>query len=390
MTRAGLFVILIGATALPILAQQRPPRFEVTSIKLWQPATTRATSVVAVASPSGSGIFNRSTTVAGLIAEAYEVHDFQLSGGENWLRTERYDVAARAGRDVSEAELREMVKVLLGDRFKLRVRTEMREVPILGLRLARSDGQVGSNLHSCSKERVPEAPFRAPTGGGGQQQSSPAFEVASVRLGGDIFSTLPQVSGSRFLWTTQVANLIGYAYDLDPSRVSSTSRVFKAVYVVEATFDPSATPDQIRQMVQTLLAERFMMRVHRVTTEVDGYVMRAGARGIKVKEASGDEAGTIISTVPSQGVVAITGRRASIAELAQELQRILHTAVWDRTGITGRYDFAFRYANVNASPDVDVPWAGTALEDSLGLMLDKQKGPLETVAVDHIEEPTPN
>ena len=55
---------------------------------------------------------------------------------------------------------------------------------------------------------------------------TPTFEVASIRLGGDTFSTRPQISGSRFLWTTQVAHLIGYAYDLDPSNVSSTSRVF--------------------------------------------------------------------------------------------------------------------------------------------------------------------
>ena len=58
-----------------------------------------------------------------------------------------------------------MVKALLADRFKLRVRTEMREAPILELRLACSDGQVGSNLHDCSKEKVPETPFRAPTNG---------------------------------------------------------------------------------------------------------------------------------------------------------------------------------------------------------------------------------
>ena len=166
MSRLLLFAAL-AVSALPPAAQQQspPPRFEVASIKLWQPTTTRATSVVAVGAPSGSGIFNRSMSLAGLIAEAYEVQDFQLSGGEDWVRTERYDVAARAGRDVSQTELKEMMKGLLGDRFTLRVRTEIREVPILELRLARSDGQVGSNLHNCSKERVPETPFRAPTNG---------------------------------------------------------------------------------------------------------------------------------------------------------------------------------------------------------------------------------
>jgi uncharacterized protein (TIGR03435 family) len=158
--------ILSGVNQIATAQQSPSPlRFEVASIRRWSPPTTRATSVTVVAAPVGSGIFNRSTSVAGLIAEAYEVQAFQLSGGEDWVRSERYDVAARAGREVSQTKLREMVKALLADRLKLRVRTETRELPILELRLARSDGQVGSNLHDCSKERVPEKPFRAPTNG---------------------------------------------------------------------------------------------------------------------------------------------------------------------------------------------------------------------------------
>jgi uncharacterized protein (TIGR03435 family) len=165
--------ILLGVVNLAATAQQQSPalRFEVASIKLWSPPTTPVTSIRAQPAPAGSGIFNRSTTVAQLIAEAYEVHDFQLSGGEDWVRTERYDVAARAGREASQAELREMVKTLLADRLKLRVRTETREMPILELQRARSDGRVGPNLHDCSdpndKEGIstPEKPFRAPRNG---------------------------------------------------------------------------------------------------------------------------------------------------------------------------------------------------------------------------------
>jgi uncharacterized protein (TIGR03435 family) len=171
MTRPGLLLAIIIAGGLPLAGQQTNPTFEVASIKLWRPPVTPVTSIAVPVAPAGSGIFNRSTTVARLIAEAYEVHDFQLNGGEDWVRTERYDVSARAGRDVSQAELREMVKALLADRFKLRVRTETREMPILELRLARSDGRVGPNLHDCSdpndKEGIstPEKPFRAPRNG---------------------------------------------------------------------------------------------------------------------------------------------------------------------------------------------------------------------------------
>jgi len=173
MRHVPLILVLLTAVSQVATAQQSStPRFEVASIRLWSPPTTPATSVVRVAAPVGSGIYNRSSSVARLIAEAYEVQEFQLNGGEDWVRTERYDVAARAGREVSPAELREMAKALLADRFKLRVRTETREMPILELRLARSDGRVGPNLHDCSNANdkagisTPEKPFIAPRNGG--------------------------------------------------------------------------------------------------------------------------------------------------------------------------------------------------------------------------------
>lgn len=173
MRQLLLPVVLLGALNLAAAAQQQSPtpRFEVASIRLWRPPATPVTGVV-VRAPAGSGIFNRSTSVARLITEAYGVQDFQLNGGEDWVRTERYDVSARAGREVSPTELREMVKALLADRFKLRVRIETRQMPIFELRLARSDGRVGPNLHDCSnpndKEGIstPEKPFIAPRNGG--------------------------------------------------------------------------------------------------------------------------------------------------------------------------------------------------------------------------------
>jgi len=64
-----------------------------------------------------------------------------------------------------------MVQSLLEDRFKLRVRHEKREMPFFELRLARTDGRVGPNLHDCSNAKDTagissrEKPFMAPRGG---------------------------------------------------------------------------------------------------------------------------------------------------------------------------------------------------------------------------------
>src|ERR1700722_18529329 len=91
-----------------------------------------------------------------------------------------------------------------------------------------------------------------------QTTPQPRFEVASVKPGGDVFSTRPERLQGRIRWTTQLCYLIGYAYRLDFSRVTGQS--CGAVYAIEATFDPSATDDQVRQMVQSLLTERFKLR----------------------------------------------------------------------------------------------------------------------------------
>ena len=151
-------------------------------------------------------------------------------------------------------------------------------------------------------------------------------------------------------------------------------------------------------MVQSLLSDRFKMRFHRATTETDGYALSVGSGGIKAKSANGaDEPSArpadshIFATVPEPGVVAITGHNSSIAKLAETLQRSLKVPIWDRTGLAGSYDFAFRYTQDPAAEfHADAPSLATALRDSLGFTLMKAKGPLETLVIDNIEQPTEN
>jgi uncharacterized protein (TIGR03435 family) len=220
-----------------------------------------------------------------------------------------------------------------------------------------------------------------------QTAPPPRFEVASVKPGGDTFSTKPQRAGGRIRWTTELCYLVGYAYRLDFSRVSYAH--CGVTYSLEATFDPASSEDQVRQMIQSLLTERFQMRAHRITTQTDGYGLVLAKDRLKVSESKAeDEAPAIWATTPDAGVIAITARRVSIAQLAELLHRNLDTPVWDRTGISGAYSFSFRFTQ---SPDSvanpDAPSLATALRDALGLKLEKQKGPVETLIIDAIREP---
>jgi uncharacterized protein (TIGR03435 family) len=240
-----------------------------------------------------------------------------------------------------------------------------------------------------------------------QNAPHPGFEVASVKPGGNLLAAKPDRSPGRIRWTTQVAFLIGYSYGLDFSRVSGSH--LASIYTVEATFDPLATDDQVRLMLRSLLTDRFMMRSHLVTAEADVYdlCLAKGARRIKISEsasagtkASGsdnngsmatEEDSSISAFLAEAGVIGIKGRRASTTQLAEALQRSIGAPVKDQTGIAGRYDFAFRFAqDLSADPKSDTPSLVVALKENLGLTITKHKGKIDTLTVDHIEEPTAN
>jgi uncharacterized protein (TIGR03435 family) len=217
-------------------------------------------------------------------------------------------------------------------------------------------------------------------------QSLPQFDVASIKLGGDKLATSPSIAPGHFAWTTQLAYLIGYAHSLDFSRVSKAPAT---VYVIEATFDPKATETQIRGMLQSLLEDRFKLRSHRATAQVDGYALLPAKGGPKLKPTTDKSMpATIASLLPTVGVVEINASRANMARLVQTLSRSLGTPVWDKTGLQDEYDFRFRYAR--DANTTDAPWVGTAMQEALGLTLEKQKGPVETLVVDSIESPSAN
>lgn len=82
-----------------------------------------------------------------LIRQAYDVQDFQIVGGPDWLGSDRFDVVAKAPDDTLSPELlRPMLRALLEDRFTLAASRETRDLPIYELVVARPDGALGQRL----------------------------------------------------------------------------------------------------------------------------------------------------------------------------------------------------------------------------------------------------
>lgn len=159
-------------------------------------------------------------------------------------------------------------------------------------------------------------------------------------------------------------------------------------------------------MTMSLLTDRFKFRAHRITKQTDGYALLTSKGGFRIREA-GTQAqppvmpddsrnislpeSYIAATIPEAGVIEIAARRASMSQLASTLERAIQTPVWDQTGVSGNFSFVFRFwHDLSAERENDAPALGTAMEEALGLRLEKRKGPVETLVIDSIGEPSEN
>jgi uncharacterized protein (TIGR03435 family) len=168
------------------------------------------------------------------------------------------------------------------------------------------------------------------------------------------------------------------------------------------TFDIVAKPEakadsgkQNRQMVQTLLADRFQLQFHRDVKELPVYVLTVAKNGPKLQEAKDARHG--IAGRPRS----IESKGADMPALAATLARRLGRTVIDKTGLTGLYDFTLTFSPIDApavgpagqlSPETDSaePSIFTALQAQLGLKLESSKGPVAVLVIDRAEKPSEN
>lgn len=230
----------------------------------------------------------------------------------------------------------------------------------------------------------------------------PSFEVASVKamLVDDPKSDfVPRRSGNRItmhnvsLWT-----MIAWAYQLtnaDYQLVAAQGeKLLPDDYDIQAIAPGSPGDDDLRPMFQTLLEERFRLKVHRETRELTAYDLVVTKGGLKLvpspprdfKPGHGYGSSSSWGEFRADGKH-LVGKSASMAEMVVVLTRQMGAPVVDRTGITGTYDFDVAFSTgVDGS---EKPVLTTAIHD-LGLSLEKSKGTFEVLVIDHVEKPAAN
>jgi uncharacterized protein (TIGR03435 family) len=152
----------------------------------------------------------------------------------------------------------------------------------------------------------------------------------------------------------------------------------------EITAKGSGQHDQLVRMLQTLLADRFKLTVHRETKQRSAYALAVGKNGPKLypSDWGGD---SFLGRRGGRGP--LNGRKASIPQLASTLSNLMGKKVLDQTGLTGAYDFTLEYAPADAV-DSSLPSLFTALQEQLGLKLAAITTAVEVLVIDHAEKPS--
>src|SRR5262249_43342619 len=132
-----------------------------------------------------------------------------------------------------------------------------------------------------------------------------------------------------------------WAYHVNDYQVSGPDMINRDRYDVVAKAPAAASEDQLRAMLQTLLADRFKLALHRQNKELSGYVLLVGKGGPKFQESTTQGESQI---EPDQRRMVVTVQRTPVSQLVEMLSNILRTPVVDETGLNGKYDISINVA----------------------------------------------
>jgi uncharacterized protein (TIGR03435 family) len=218
-------------------------------------------------------------------------------------------------------------------------------------------------------------------------EEQPSFDAASIKpnvtfLVGSREGALQFGPGSVAGASVTAREIILQAYRLRYGQLSGgPDWIGSDRFDVEAKAATPADPDQLRLMLQTLLAERFKLTVRRDTKEMPVYALTVAKGGPKLREMKdGEPTPTGRHLVAGKPSIYM---RADMHDFADHLSILLmDRPVLDKTGLQGVYLFAMA-VDVNAD-------LMTQIEAEFGLKFESQRAPVETVVIEHIEKPDPN
>jgi uncharacterized protein (TIGR03435 family) len=235
--------------------------------------------------------------------------------------------------------------------------------------------------------------------------SADGFDAKGMRLWGLIINAYSvqqmRVLGAPEWWNNERFNILA---KVDPETADALQKL---------------PPDQLKlvrqRMLQKILTDRFALTFHHETKELPALFMTIAKGGSKLQESSPShtnpndvtdfEGNRATNRFVVQGDELI-GQSVSMNNFIAQLSLNLDTPIVDKTGLTGTYDFRFKYfidissmtppsgGGGNGQPViVQVDFNGPiidAIQKNLGLKLEQGKGPVDVIVIDHSERPSGN
>jgi len=226
------------------------------------------------------------------------------------------------------------------------------------------------------------------------------FDVASIKentsvSGGGTLQLMP--GGGLRAVNIPVRSMITIAYSLNGYQLLDAPEWTRtAHYDLNARPSATATREQTLEMFRQLLVDRFKFAFHRESRQVDGFALvrvRHDALGPNLRRSSLDcETAFTSSPRCRDGSLTDTTLKANGApvwNLVQVLIAHMRAPVSDDTGLSGTFDLDLRWSN-DVSPADDLRPIDVAIQEQLGLKLERRKVTTDVVVVDRIERPAPD
>lgn len=189
------------------------------------------------------------------------------------------------------------------------------------------------------------------------------------------------------------ATCIKFAYGVQDSQIAGPDWLESEHFDIIAKADAPVAEDQLKLMMQALLADRFQLSFHRQSKELSAYALTLAKGGAKLKESTADE-----KTLRENSAVGTVAKAMTMKEWADFISGPLQTPVVDMTGLKGRYDFALDFTPYLPGGEqvMKVTFDNTtgiviaAMQGELGLKLESRKEMLEVLVIDRVEKPSAN
>ena len=244
-----------------------------------------------------------------------------------------------------------------------------------------------------------------------------AFDIATIKI--DKSPGFPQIregtdGGSFKITDMSLEGMLYYAFDVQNGDLLSGYPKWVAAehYDIEAKVaqDDSLAfkkldSAQRRIMLRNLLADRFHLKFHLQPKEVFVYALIVSKKGIKMSEIKSDELdGSKFPNGASFGIGPGQMRYEAISmdRFTRSLSGICDCQVVDRTGLKGRFNFSLRWdpdqlahqvvagTTMSAEDEGNQPSIFTAIQEQLGLKLERTKVVLSAIVVDSVQRPSEN